>query len=148
MAFKASNITPQKAYLQVKGTAVNLKANCQGFIAQLAAQNATYLYLRDIYRFLYNANAQFETLKATPGLAVYAQEQENDPAYNVAAEFTAMQATIANALSWMNTNIPTAVTAVSASAWATGDETIATSFTPAQTATFRTVLTAIVNSIE
>jgi len=147
MAFRATNVVPQRAYLQVKGTATNVKNNCTTFVAQMAASGANYSLLRDIRVFLANANAQFTTLAATPGLAAYAQQQEDDEAYDVVAEFAAMQAAINAALTWMNTNVPLSVQAVPPAQWTDNGPTIATVFTVAQTAGFRAQLTAVANSI-
>ena len=147
MPFLASNTIPQDAYQRTKRTAVSLKANCQGFVTQLAAANANYSFLRDIYMTLKNANAFFETMKAVPGIGDYAKAQENDAAYNVAAEFTAMQGAIATAVTWMNSNVPTSVTAITPANWTDNGPMIATEFTPAQTATLRTHITAVANSI-
>ena len=147
MAFRATNVIPQLAYQQVRNLARNVKVNCAAFVSQMAASGATYTLLRDIYVFLKSADAQFDALAATPGLALYAQQQENDPTYDVAAEFTAMRATIATALSWMATNVPTSVTAVAPAEWTQNGPLIATTFTSAQTAPLRTLLQSVADSI-
>lgn len=147
MAFRATNVIPQIAYQKVRGAAANLKTNCAAFITQMAASGANYSFLRDVYVFLKNADAQFATLATTPGLPEYAQQQEADANYDVAAEFTAMRAAIAASLGWMESNIPTSVTAVAPAQWTQNGPLIATSFTPAQTATFRTQLQAVADSI-
>lgn len=146
MAFKASNVVPQNAYALVKGAAVQLKLNANAFISQLAANNATYEFLRDIYRTLDRAKGQFTTLAATPGLADYAKTQENDATYDVVAEFTAMQSAITTAMAWMENNVPLNVTVKPITSW---DDTqmISTTFTPAQTSGLRTVLNAVVSTI-
>lgn len=147
MAFKASNSVPAAAYRIVKGAAAQLKVNLQAINTQLAASGADYDYLRDIYRTLARADAQFANLQTTPGLAQYAKDQENDQAYDVAAEFTAMRNTISAATAWMDTNVPTDVTAKTPSQW--GDDTlISDAFTPAQTSGLRTALSAVISAID
>jgi len=132
MAFRASNVLPSDAYLIVKRAAVQLKVNLQGFNVQLAASGADYDFLKGIYLTLKRADTQFTTLKATPGLAQYAQDQEVDPSYDVAVEFTSMQAAISGALAWMDTNVPVSVTVKPLNTW--DDSTlISDTFTPAQT---------------
>jgi len=146
MAFRASNIVPQTAYQTVKSAAVQLKINLQGINSRLEAQSATYDFLREVYRTLERANSQFTALRGTPGLADYAKAQENDAAYDVVAEFTAMQGSITAALAWLDSNVPTNVTAKAPASW--GDGTlIATEFTPAQTSGLRGVLSAVIASI-
>lgn len=146
MAFRAGNVIPIEAYTIVKRAAVQLKLNMQSMKAQLAASGANYDYLRDIYRTLERANSQFDNLKTTPGLAAYAQDQENDPAYDVAAEFTAMQAAITAAMTWMDSNVPTSVTAKSPANWGDGS-LIETAFTAGQTAGLRTALQGVIDTI-
>lgn len=146
MSFRASNVVPQEAYTIVKRAAVQLKLNLQGMNAQLAGSGADYEFLRDIYRTLERANNQFETLKTTPGLADYAEIQENDPAYDVAAAFATMQAAIAAAIAWMDNNVPTSVTAKTPANW--GDGTlIATTFTAGQTAGLQAALQGVIDTI-
>lgn len=148
MAFRATNIVPQEAYQTVKRAAIQLRVNAQAHVTQLAASGADYDFLRDIYLTQKRADAQFAALKTTPGLAQYARDQEDDPAYDVAAEFNAMQAAIANVIAWMDANVPTNVTAEPTTAWvSTTESLIATTFTPAQTAGLRTQLQGVVDSI-
>lgn len=147
MAFRATSITTQRAYQQVKGAAANVRANCSAFISKLAGENTNYQTLRDIYVLLHNASAQLSSLAATPGLAAYAAEQEADQNYDVVAEFTALQVVIGATLAWMSSNVPTSVTAVAPASWPSASSLIATSFTPAQTAGLRTQLQSVVDSI-
>ena len=146
MAFRASNIVPSDAYQVVKRAAVQLKINLVGQKAQLAASGANYQFLQDIYMTLKRANEQFNSLKTAPGLADYAKVQENDPAYDVAAEFTSMQTSITDCMTWMDTNVPTAVTANVPSQW-DGGSIISNTFTPAQTAGLQNALQAVVDKI-
>lgn len=147
MAFRASNIVPQQAYQIVKSAAVQLKLNVSAMVAQLASSNASYEFLRDIYRTLSRAHGQFVELSTTAGLEAYAKQQENDPAYDVGAEFVSMQSAIVTTIQWMDANVPTAVTVNTPSAWGDG-AMIATTFTPEQTAPLRTALQAVVTAID
>ncbi len=147
MTFRASNVTPAIAYATVRVAAVNLKLNAQGAVSAMAAGNTDYDYLRGIYRTLFNVDAQFTSLGATPGLEQYAKDQENDAGYDVAAEFVAMQATITAAMAWMDANVPTDVTAKTPANWGDGGTIISDTFTPAQTSGLQTALTAIASAI-
>lgn len=147
MAFRATNVVPQRAYQQVKGAAANVKAECARYITQMAASGANYVLLRDLYVFLKNANTQFATLAATPGIAAYAQAQEDDDQYDVAAEFATMQAAVTAVLTWMDANVPTSVTALAPSVWTATGPLISTSFNAAQTLGLRTALQAAADSI-
>ncbi len=147
MAFKASNIVPASAYNTVKHMAVRLKADCQSFVATLQAGNADYDLLRNIYLNLKLAKAKFDSLKATPGIAAYAQSQESDGAYDVAAEFNSMIAAIDAATGWMDANVPTNVTAKTPADWSHSASMISNNFTPSATAPLRTALNAVVAEI-
>lgn len=147
MTFRASSVVPQNAYQQVKATAVQLKLNVTGIISTLAAGNATYDYLRGVYLTLKRAQDQFDALKVTPGLSNYAKAQENDPAYDVGAEFVAMQGAIGNAMSWMEANVPTSATIKPVASWDASGSLIQTEFTPVQTAGLRTVLSTVTAAI-
>lgn len=140
MAFKASNVVPQEAYRIVKQAAVNLKANLQTANATMAAGVVGVPYLRALYERLADTNAQFDALKTTPGLAAYAQAQEDDPAYDVVAEFTAMQTAIVAALAWMDTNEPAQVSIE--------DFEVTTTFSPGATAGLRSELAAVIATID
>lgn len=146
MSFRASNVVPSDAYQILKRAAVQLKINLVSQNARLLASGADYSFLQDIYLTLTRANGQFDALKVTPGLAEYAQVQENDHAYDVAAAFTSMQAAIVGATGWMNANVPTSVTAKAPATW-DGGVIIATTFTPAATAGLRAALQGVVDSI-
>jgi hypothetical protein len=146
MAFKASNIVPQDAYAILKRGAVQLKVNLQGINSRLAASNADYAFLQDIYLTLKRYQTQATTLAATPGIVAYAKDQEDDQTYDVVAEFNTMTATITSALGWLDANVPTNVTAKAPADW-DGGVIISNEFTPAQTSVLRTRLTAVINTI-
>jgi hypothetical protein len=147
MAFRASNVIPQTAYRVMKDAAVQLKANVVAMNSRLATADAGYEFLRDIYRTLRRAYDQLGALAGTTGIAEYAQAQEADPNYDVVAEFLLMQGAIDAALDWMDTNVPTEVTAVAPGSWTDGGSMIATTFTPEQTGDLRTALQAVVATI-
>lgn len=146
MAFNASNIIPQEAYQTTRLAAVTLKLNLESFRAQMAAGNISYDFVRGVYRTLVRATNQFTAMKGTPGLLDYAKSQEDNPLYDVAAEFTGMQNAISSAISWLEANVPTAVTAKPVASWDDGT-LIATEFTPAQTEQLRTRLAAVIATI-
>jgi len=147
MPFKASNILPQEAYQTVKRAAVQLKINLQSFNSVLAVSSADYDYIRGVYRTLERANSQFNNLKTTPGIGQFAKDQELDQTYDVVGAFGSMQTSIGAALSWIDLNVPTSVTAKSPSEW--GDGTIiALSFTPTQTSGLQLVLASVIAEID
>lgn len=116
----------------------------------MAANGATYPYLRDIYLTLVRANNQFNALKVAPGLAQYAKDQENDQAYDVVAEFNAMQTALQSVLTWMETNVPITNRSVAPVADWANEQTIqiANIFTASQTSGLRTEMAALIATID
>ena len=146
MAFPASGILPVKAFDEVRQTAIVLRQTCVNYIATSASQNIGYSFLQAILFALNRANDKFDQLKTTPGLAEYAKAQTSDPGLDVAAEFTAMQGAISNAIAWLEANIITDVMLKHPSDWDSAD-IVAGGFTPAQTGGLRTSLQSVVDSI-
>lgn len=146
MAFPASTVLPADAYSIVKRAAVQLKLLLQSRVAELSAANTDYERIQDIYLTLKGANAQFDTLKTTPGLAQYARDQEGDQNLDITAAFTAMQSAIADALAWIAANVPSSVTVKPAAEW-DGGVMISNTFTPSQTGGLRTELEAVIAEI-
>jgi len=147
MAFRASNVVPQEAYRMAKGAAVNIKRHCQSYNTKMAASGADYELLRAIARTLRDGGNQLSELSGTPGLAAYAQAQEDDGSYDVVAEFLALQSAISAAIAWLDANVPTSVTVQPPSAWDNGPLVIET-FTPPQTEGLRSALSAVINAID
>lgn len=107
MAFKASNQIPADGYVKAKRVANALKGDMQGAIATMQAGPVTGTYIRDaVYRVLAGALTVFNAVASIPNVAAYAQAQEDDDQYDVAAEFVAMVGAIEDAIAWIATNIP------------------------------------------
>ena len=105
MAFKASNAIPAERYQRAKNLAWQLRQQAISRSANFAsgANAAEILAAAD------NLKAFREGLlqaAATPGIAVYAQAQEDDPTYDVAAEFSAMISAVESAITNIVTSIP------------------------------------------
>lgn len=148
MAFLASNAVPSQAYNQIKSTAWTLRQQCTSIIARLSAENANYEFIHGIYMTVKRAKDSIDAKKTVPGLADYAQAQEDDPAYNVVTEAQAMLATCQAVLNWMDANVPvTNITLKPVSTWSDDGIIISNTFTPAQTASLRTALQTIVDAI-
>ena len=97
MTFRATSQEAAKAYTLIKTQAAATRAY---LIAQRAAmQQATCdsnIVLVTIQHFG-SVVAKLAAWAATPGLAQYAKDQENDQAYDVVAEFQTMNAALVNA---------------------------------------------------
>ena len=146
MAFRATNQIPLDAYLILKRAAAQLTLNLEGFNVQLSESNSDYDLLRAIYQTLSRAEAQFEQLKATPGIGVFAVQQEDDPTYDVATEFNALLTAIAAAKVWIETNIPLSVSVKPVSSWDDGTM-ISTTFSTVETSGLRSVINSVIAEV-
>lgn len=74
---------------------------------------------------------EWDVYASTPGLAQYAKDQLNDQTYDIVAEYNAMRTAAIALRDWLDANIPAEP-----------------SYTPAQTAGFRTAADAFLATIE
>ncbi len=93
MAFRATNILPQKGYDQAKKIATQLKSFSTNRSADLVGggDSDQVLGTVDTMKLF---KSQLNDVATIPGIGDYAKEQENDPTYDVAAEFIALLALI------------------------------------------------------
>lgn len=154
MAFPSDTGTAQdslsQAWTVARVTAGRIKNRAQTLSVQAAAGSISSSAILDFATGL--ADARFLLLKAsqTGGIGAYAQAQMNDNTLSVATEFTTMMAALDDAIAWVVTNFPKDASgfllARQFQAGNTG-RTVDRQFTPAQTATFRTVLDALAATI-
>ena len=143
MAFRASNILPEQGYDRAKKLAVQIKrlAEARSISFASGATSAEVLSVADNLGAL---KAGLDEAKTIPGIAAYAQGQEDDVTYDVAAEFSAVLVAVDAVIANIVATIPT-----DASGWLlinkiNADGTLtARSFTGAQLAGLRTVLDAL-----
>jgi len=150
MAFLATNQLPADGYLQAKRSAAQLKLVLQAAVSQMQAGSVSGSFIREgVYRTLARARGVFATVAAIPGIAEYAQAQEDDPAYDPAAEFAAMNASIDDAIAWVAANIPKDAGGFAAiEQWAADGTITDRTFAPAATAGLVTELNAVIATIE
>ena len=86
-------------------------------------------------------------ISTTPGIAAYAQEQEDDVTYDVAAEFTAMLAAIDACVNQIVADMPDDGTYILAYSINPDGSLTPRNFTGAQLATTISTLTAVANSV-
>lgn len=148
MAFLASNLIPQSAYQQAKQTALNLRTLAVEAITLTAAGSDAERLLGLLVRLRATQSALTQ-LATTPGIAAYAQEQEGDAQYDVAAEFTAMLATLDDTADWIAAAMPKDGSGYLL-LWTLDVDTgnrVPRTFTGTQLATLGTKLQSIVNAV-
>ncbi|RLC99054.1 MAG: hypothetical protein DRI46_10185 [Chloroflexi bacterium] len=148
MALRATNAITSDAYISIKRTASQLKINVDAWIPELASNGADYGFIQGIYLNLVNADNAIDEKKTTPGLATYANEQEDDPGYDFQAETQTTLAAITDAFTWVDTHIPiTGRTLKQISDWDGASTIVADTFTPAQTSGLQALLQTVTDSI-
>ena len=106
MAFRATNILLSKAYQLAKQNAAGIKTYSTGAVSRLAGGGTSDDVLNVLIQLIsYRRN--LTNIRNTPGIANYAQTQEDDPAYDVAAEFTALLALIQTGIDLIVNTFPT-----------------------------------------
>ena len=105
MAFRATNILPETGYDQAKKVATQVKRFSQNRSSDLVAGGDSDQILGTADTMLI-FKGQLTALTTIPGIGDYAKEQENDPTYDVAAEFTAMLALIDDVIATVTSGFP------------------------------------------
>ena len=146
MPFRASTVIPADAYDSVKREASALKTNAESAIKQMQSGTVGFSFVVTVVLALKEAQDTLTSLASTPGLVAYARDQEDDPAYDVTAEFQALLVALNATLVWVDQNLPRSVAVSDPLSW-TGPNVVTTSFAPGATAGFRTVLTGVVDAI-
>lgn len=142
MAFRASNQIQSDGLSEAKRLANALKTYCQQVHDQTAAGAVSGNVAIALHERLIADRARFLAIRDIPGMAAYAQEQENDAGYNVATEFNAMVAAIEAVRDWIITNVNT-------TGWVTFSTSgVATkTFSSGATSGLRTQLNALIATI-
>jgi hypothetical protein len=91
MAFRASSIVTSDAYANIKRQANASKAYLQQKRQEMTAATVSASVPFAVIQHFAAVLPLLATWAATAGLAAYAQAQENDPAYDVSAEYVAMR---------------------------------------------------------
>lgn len=152
MAYPASTVILAETLATADKRIVQFKATLQAANSYLAGNNAGADFILNVYRRLRKEHAELTALAAVSGIGAYAQEQKADQNLDVAAEFNTLLGIIDTAADWIVANMPTVDVngtdyLVLLTLAAEADDVTWRTFTPAQTATLRTNLTAIINGI-
>ena len=105
MAFRASNIVPEKGLERAKTQANYLRRKAGEKVSQFSsgANADDILALASNLRSVRNDLA---SLTSISGLAEYAREQENDSSYDIVAEFNALLALVDDVITEIVTTFP------------------------------------------
>lgn len=107
MALRVSNYVPARAYEEMRGTATQINRQVAQRASAWAGAGASSIDIISAIDTAVSQKARLQSLASTPGLALYAQDQENDPGYDVVAEYQALIAAIDTLIAEMVAVIPT-----------------------------------------
>lgn len=150
MTFKASGGTTEQlsdVLAKIRAMARTVKGSAQSIHDHSAAGPLSARAIVEFSENLMQTNAEFDRLKALPGLAAYVKNQYDDQTYDIVSEFTAMQAAILSVAAWVETNIP------NDGRWLlieeiVGGRVIQRTFTSAQTDPLRIELVVLIATID
>jgi hypothetical protein len=147
MALRAVKPT---TYADIQRKATSLQSLASAAKITLAAANTSGNEIKQLLELFIRCKSDLQTAAAVPGIATYAQTQEGDGGYNVAAEFTAMINACTGVINTITGLIPTAVSGgqsyVAVEQWTAAGITVR-SFTPAQTLGLRNALDTFIATV-
>lgn len=143
MAFRATNILPQEGYDRSKKIASRLKQFSANRSAALAGGGNSDQVLGTVDSMKL-FKEQLVEVATIPGIGDYAKTQEDDPTYDVVAEFTALLVLIDAVVAEVFATFPVDVSGFLQAYTLIADGTqVPRIFTPAQLAGLRTELNAV-----
>ena len=142
MALKVTNDDAAIAYAALKQRLRAFRSYTQSVRNACEAGAVSANLLIEYYLRLVNEKAANTAATAVPGIAQWAQDRDGGVGYDVAAEFTAVNAAIDNTRDWISTNFPSSGGYLQKDQL-TVDGVTVRSFQPSQTAGFRAVLDAL-----
>lgn len=126
---------------------VGVKTYCTTARTAMAAGSVVATVIVDLHIRLKADHAALDAAKNTPGLAAYAQEQKNNGSLDVAAEFMAVLAAMADVVTWIEANFPKDGSGFLLRETWGANGPVDRSFTTAATAGLRTELDALISTI-
>lgn len=155
VAFPSSTGTRQQSLVQalaiLRDVAAQVKARSASLNASCAAGDVGSSSLLDYATFLADAKLALNTASSVTGIAAYAQQQIGDDTFDIVESFTTMVAQIDATTAWFVANFPkdgNGFLLAKIFAGANNGRTQDRQFTPAQTAGLRTVLVALIATID
>lgn len=106
MAFRATNVIPEQGFSRAKALAVNLKNFTSSRSIEYAG-GANSERILNALNTLIAFRTQLNEVKTTPGIVQYAQDQEGDLTYDVAAEFVTLIALLETVIANIIITFPT-----------------------------------------
>lgn len=135
-------------FTRVQHAAARVKSLCSDLNTRAAAGNVSAKDFMELATYLADARQVFVASRTVPGIGPFAQEQCNDPALDIAAEFTAMMSALDTALASIVSGFPKDGSGyLLYTTFDANGRYVYRQLNPAQTAAIRTNLTALVAAI-
>ena len=147
MAFRAIDLEASRGYTVAKGNAAAIRQQMFRMADHMATNDIDFDFIRTVFETVERSRKQLDNLKSIPGIGQYAQDQEDDPTYDVVAEFTALLAAEQAVLNWLTNNMPTTVSLKPPNTWQVDQTIVADVYTPAQSNTLKLLMEAVGNSV-
>lgn len=148
MAFPASNQNLADAYRLLKGRANDVRSQSVNLRAQSLAGAVGADRILNYAAMLARSKEEMGLLAATPGLATYAQTQENNGSLNITTEYTTMVAQIDATVAWIVANFPQDGSGFKLAFTMANDGTLVyRTFSTATLAGFSTTLDSLISTI-
>ena len=148
MAFPASNQNLADAYRLLKGRANDVRSQSVNLRAQSLAGAVGADRILNYAAMLARSKEEMGLLAATPGLATYAQTQENNGSLNITTEYTTMVAQIDATVAWIVANFPQDGSGFKLAFTMANDGTLVyRTFSTATLAGLRTTLDSLISTI-
>lgn len=155
MAFPSSTgskgMDKHEAWVGSRNVAAAVKQASQNVRSLSASGSLASSNLLDYVTYLADARAQLATYALVPGIATYGQEQLEDPTMNLTQEFVTMRDQIDATRTWITANFPKNAQGFLLAQTFTTDGSGRQAdrvFTAAETAGLRTVLDALIATID
>lgn len=148
MAFPASSQALSRAYSTIKSRALDVRNQSISVRDVSAAGPLSAERIINYAAALDRARTDLTALASVPGLAAYAQNEENNPSLDIVAEFNAMVAQINATTAWIATNFPEDANGYKLAFQMGSQGTVVwRTFDSASLAGFRTILDALIGTI-
>ncbi len=150
MAFPTENNKRALAFVltEAQGLALRLRREALAISAKSLTGELTASAVL-VYQVRVKENLdRLEVLRVTAGIGAFAQEQFSDALFDIALEFGAVLDAVQAVLTWVRVNLPVSPSGfVEAQTIELDDSITERVFTSAQTSTFRTQLSVLINTI-
>lgn len=148
MPFPATNQNLADAYRLLKGRASDVRSQSVSLRAASIAGVVSADRILNYLAMLARSKTEMTTLAVIPGLAAYAQAQENNGTLNITTEYTTMVTQIDATVAWIVANFPQDGSGFKLAFTMANDGTLAyRTFNTPTLAGFRTALDALIATI-